>query len=90
MAQRGLLIISERLPFESLQTNWVASLQPDLVPAIQRLWPDLIAGRGGQTISTPLLLTDVNPELLPDGKQGMVQELLDNLLLGLVDTGVNP
>jgi hypothetical protein len=25
MAQRGLMIISERLPFESLQTNWVAS-----------------------------------------------------------------
>jgi len=90
MAQRGLLIIGERLPFESLQTNWVASLQPDLVPAIQRLWPDLIASRGSQMISTPLLLTDINPELLPEGKQGMVQELLDNLLLGLVDTGVTP
>jgi hypothetical protein len=55
-----------------------------------RLWPDLIAGRGGQTISTPLLLTDINPELLPEGKQGMVQELMNNLLLGLVDPGVSP
>lgn len=90
MAQKGLLIISERLPYADLQRNWVASLQPDIVPAIQRLWPDLTAGIGGQTISTPLLLTDVNPELLPEGMQATVQELLDNLLLGLVDPGVSP
>jgi len=90
MAQQGLLIIGERLPYANLQTNWVASLQPDIVPAIQRFWPDLTAGIGGQTISTPLLLTDVNPELLPEGMQATVQELLDNLLLGLVDPGVTP
>ena len=90
MAQRGLQIIGERLPFESLQSNWVASLQPDIIPAIQRLWPDLVAGQGGQTFATPLLLTDVNPELLPEGKQGLVLELLDNLISGLVDTGLSP
>jgi hypothetical protein len=90
MATIGLNIISEDMPAQDLQANWVVSLKPELIPAIQRIFPELLAGNGGQVLPVPLVLDDVNTELLSEGKQRLVQETLDNLQSGLISTGVNP
>ncbi|MBM3153317.1 MAG: hypothetical protein FJZ96_14115 [Chloroflexi bacterium] len=90
MATYNLKIIGERLPYDDLRPNWVASIQPDVAPAIERIWPDLVAGVGGQSLATPLYLTDINPNLLPEGKQGEVERMMDDLAAGLIDTGVAP
>ena len=90
MAQKGLLLIGEDMPAQDLQSNWVVSLKPELIPAIQRLFPDLLAGRGGQTLPIPFILADVNPGLLSEGKQRLVQQTLDDLQAGYISTGVNP
>ena len=90
MAQAGLYIISDEMPMEYLQPNWVASLKPELIPAIQRIFPDLLAGSGGQIIAIPFTLADVNPDLLSEGKQLLVQQTLDDLQAGYISTGVSP
>jgi hypothetical protein len=90
MAQKGVLLISQNLPGEDLRSNWIASIQPDLISALQRIFPDLIAGRGGQVASTPLFLADVNPDLLSEAKMRLVQDVLDGLQNGTIGTGVNP
>ena len=90
MAQNGLLLISQTLPGEDVRSNWVASIQPDLTSAIQRIFPDLVAGNGGQVTPTPLFLTDVNPDLLSDAKMRLVQDVLNGLQNGTIGTGVNP
>lgn len=90
LAQRGLNLIGESLPSNSLKSNWVASLKPDLLPVIQQIFPELLAGHGGQTLASPLSLADVNPDLLSAGKLRLVQEVLDGLQAGTIDTGVTP
>jgi hypothetical protein len=61
-----------------------------VVPAIRNIFPDLLAGKGGQTVPTPLYLTDINPNLLTEGKLRLAQEVLDGLQNGTIGTGVNP
>jgi hypothetical protein len=90
MAQNGVLLISQTLPREDIRSNWIASIQPDLTSSLQRIFPDLVAGKGGQVVPTPLFLTDVNPDLLSDAKLRLVQDVLDGLQNGTIGTGVNP
>lgn len=90
MSQYGLNIISQTRPSDRLAPNWVVSIQPEVVPAIQSIWPDLVAGKGGQNLSLPLFLVDVNPDLLSEGKQNDVQQILDRLQRDEISTGVNP
>ena len=90
MAQDDLQIIGESLPSSALKSSWVASLKPDLLSAVQKIFPDLLAGHGGQTLPSPLYLTDVNSDLLSVGKQRLAQQVLDELQAGLINTGVTP
>jgi hypothetical protein len=90
MSQVGLNIISQSRPSDRLAANWVVSIQPEVMPAIQAIWSDLVAGTGGQNGSLPLFLVDVNPDLLSEGKLNDVQQILDRLQRDEISTGVNP
>ncbi len=90
MAQNGVELISQSLPREDVRPDWVASIQPDLTSALQSIFPDLVAGKGGQVASTPLSLTDVNSSLLSDAKLRLVKDILTGLENGTIGTGVNP
>jgi hypothetical protein len=90
LAQYGVIMVGQELPGEEIRPYWVASIQPNVLPAIQNAFADLLAGRGGQAILTPLYLTDVNSDLLTEGKLRLAQEVLDGLQNGTIGTGVNP
>ncbi len=90
LAEDGVLLVGQELPSEDLRPNWIASIQPNVIPAIQSIFPDLLAGLGGQTVPTPLYLTDVNSDLLTEGKLRLAQEVLDGLQNGTIGTGVTP
>ena len=90
MAQANLLIIGQSLPGEDVRSQWIASIQPDTVAAIKTIFPELVAGRGGKVIPTPLFLVDINPDLLSAGKLRLAQEVLDGLQNGTIGTGVTP
>ncbi len=88
--QKNIKIIGEAMPFEDLRPDWIASIQPKVIPAILQIFPNLVAGKGGQNLSTPLFLTDINPDLLSEGKQRLVEEVLRDLQAGYIDPGVKP
>lgn len=90
LADDGVLLLGEELPAEDLRANWIASIQPNVIPAIQTIFADLLAGRGGQAVPTPLYLTDVNENLLTEGKLRLAQEVLAGLQNGTIGTGVLP
>lgn len=66
------------------KANWAATLSFDPLPAIQKLWPDLLAGKGGQTVDASLSWTDVNADIFTLGRQRLAQEALDGLLDGTI------
>ena len=70
--------------------GWVMTIQPDIIKAIQNAWPDLLAGKGGVTVQSPLGLGDIDPTLLSPGKQRLVEQTLNDLQSGLISTGANP
>jgi hypothetical protein len=87
LGQTGAKIIGTTLP-EPRPGGWVMGIQADAVKAIQTAWPDLLAGKGGQSIPSPLGLADVDPAYLSPGKQRLVQKVLDDLQAGRIATGV--
>ena len=63
---------------------WAASLSPDTIGAIQAAWPNLVNGQGGQSVQSPLALTDVDPSLFSPGKQAQAEQVLADLLAGRI------
>ena len=90
MAQSGVLLISQILPGEDVRPYWIVSIQPDILSALQRIFPELVAGNGGQVDPTPLFLTDVNSDLLSEAKMRLALEVLNGLQNGTIGTGINP
>lgn len=83
----GTQVIGDFLP-SSKPSGWVMTIRNDQVKVIQSAWPDLIAGKGGQSIQSPLGLADVDPTMLSAGKLRLVQQTLNDLESGRISTGV--
>jgi hypothetical protein len=79
----GTSMISTISP-EQRPAGWMMTIQPDVVKAIQNAWPQLTSGQGGQTIQSPLGLADVDPSLLSEGKQRLVEQTLQDLQAGKI------
>lgn len=84
LAGAGVLVIGSSMP-EKIPSNWVVTLQPDQMQSIRAAWNELIAGRGGQTFTSPLTLSDINTDFLTEGKLILVQQTLNEVLAGRVD-----
>jgi hypothetical protein len=71
---------------EEYRNNWVVSLEYDLIAALEEFWPLFIAADSGLEHIPPLLLTDINYDLLSEGKVMMVEKILDEVSRGLIKT----
>jgi hypothetical protein len=89
-ASLGMWMIGENPPPEDARANWIATIQPDWITAVQNAWSDISAGGDGKSYPSPLTLADINPDLLSEGRQRLAQQMLDDLLAGRVGTGVQP
>lgn len=85
---QGVLLVGTSRP-EPRPGGWVMTITPDTIKAIQSAWPQLIAGQGGQSVQSPLGLSDVDSGVLTDGKLRLVQETLNALVAGRILTS-NP
>jgi hypothetical protein len=90
LAQAGIQMIGSSPPADPLKGQWIASIRVDQAEAVRQIWPELIVGNGGLSLSAPLVLADVNPELLSEGRTRLVERILSEMLAGYIDTGVNP
>ena len=67
-----------------------ATIGVNLGSALEKLWPSLLSGTGGQTADPELLITNVNQELFTVGRIRFVEQMLSDLQSGYIDTGVDP
>lgn len=79
----GTMSITDNSPSPK-PASFVMAMQPDVIKAIQAAWPDLIAGKGGVNVQSPLGLTDIDPGTLSPGRQTKVEQVLQGLLDGTI------
>jgi hypothetical protein len=89
LADAGVNIVAGRQPLPDIQDHWIASLQFDLMKSFTEFWPDFTTGAGSDTVTIPLQITDINPDLFSPGKQRLVEVTLADLLEGYIDMGVD-
>jgi len=88
--QAGMHLIGGAPPASSYQANWIASLQSDVVAALENAWPQILSGKGSLQLEPDLVITDVNSNLFSPGRQDLVRKILGDLLSGAIDTRVDP
>jgi hypothetical protein len=74
-------------PQELPELGWVASIRPDPGAALRTQWETLLAGEQVQ-VPMPLQIIEVDETRLSPGRLRLAQETLDDLLDGLIATGV--
>jgi hypothetical protein len=89
LALAGVNLIGGAVAPTQLQQNWVASITVDHMAALRQIWPRLMAGENGISVDVPLAINDRNEALFSIGRQRLADELLQNLMADLIDTGVN-
>jgi hypothetical protein len=82
---QGVYLIGTSAP-DPRPGGWVMTIRPDTIKAIQLAWPDLIAGKGGVNVQSPLGIADVDSSILTPGKLRLAQETLNALLAGRIVT----
>ena len=90
LVQHGMKIIGGEEPPQEFQSSWVATIRPDPGQAVRLIWEDLLADLGGVSLPMPLVIDDVNPDLLSPGRLKLAESVMQELLEGYIDTGVDP
>ena len=81
---QSLVLVGGQAPSDELRPRWAATVSADLLGPLQTLWPDLLAGKGGQTLPAALQITDANENLLTPGKQRLAQDVITGLQDGTI------
>lgn len=91
LSRAGIHVILTDLPPPEFRASWVATLgYGDFLQGVEQVWAGLLKGEAGVKISQPLAFIDTNPELLSPGRKRLAEAMLQDLLAGLIDTGVDP
>lgn len=90
LTEAGVNLIGGASPPGDLRSRWVATIRPNVLPIVQTLWTDLLQGKGGVSLPVALEISDIHPDLLSPGKENLARKFLQDLIGGLVDTGVDP
>jgi hypothetical protein len=86
----GLSYIGGEAPKEDLGDKWIATVRAAPELAIEEIWDHVYVDEGGWTLSMPIIIEDVNHERLSSGRETWVLEILQDLIDGYIDTGVDP
>ncbi len=86
----GVSYVGGGSPGENLGEKWIATVRAAPELAIAEIWDRVRMGKSGGTVSMPVILEDINPERLTPGREAWVQEILQDLIDGYIDTGVDP
>jgi hypothetical protein len=61
-------------------------MEYDQLGALEEFWPKFLAADSGIELTPPLLLTDINYDLLSEGKVQMVEKVIEEVKAGFIKT----
>ncbi len=85
LARSGVNLIGGDAPPEIVRDAWVATLGFSALEAFSIFWPEFAAGVDGQSVSVPLSISDINANLLSQGKLRLLEEMLDEVQAGMIE-----
>ena len=62
----------------------LATVGFDTTAALSQIWPRVLSGAAGQVVDAPLVLEDLNTDLVGEGRLRLVEEMLAELTAGLI------
>ena len=86
----GLSFIGGESPGDDLGEKWIATVRAAPELAIAEIWDQVWMGDSGGTVSMPVIIDDINPERLTLGREVWMQEILQDMIDGYIETGVDP
>lgn len=89
LEELGMKVVSDRSP-ETRRDNWVGTIKLDPAPALELLWPDLLAGAPGVRIPAEIVLTDSELGLLSEGRYRLFKEMAEDLQEGMISLEIVP
>jgi hypothetical protein len=82
LAGQKTVFVGLQSPPVSLKAQWAASVVMDLPAALRLAWPQ--ADTPGAVFTAPLVLQDINSDILTEGKQKLLNQVLQDLQNGLI------
>jgi hypothetical protein len=80
-----VMVVGALPPADELRAQWAATIGLDPFEALSQALPVALAGKSAGSISVPVSLSDVNPDLLSPGRLAMVESLLDEIAAGRIN-----
>ncbi len=88
LATANINIIGGVIPPEDVRDRWVVSIRPEILQNYLEYWPVLVGDEPGFSLPLPILLTDVNPDLLSPGRLRHAEQIFAEVQAGYIFTGV--
>ena len=88
LAENEVRVIAGIAPPAGIEDQWVVSLQFDLLATFLETWPHFIDGSADRVITIPMQFSNVNPEILTPGKQRLANQVMEDILAGYIDLGI--
>jgi hypothetical protein len=85
LVNSGLTLLGTIPPPAELRQSWAASFQPSPVTAIEAAWSSITGTSPPGSVTMPITVRDVNPDLLSPGRLRLVVRTQIDLGLGLID-----
>ena len=82
---REVKVIGAGAPPAALKGQWAATLGLDSLEAIKKALPEMLAGRSAGTLDAPVLLSQVDPDLLSPGRLDLIKKVLVDLASGQIN-----
>jgi len=83
-AGKTVLLLGEQTPPDALRPQWAATVRYDISPVLSQIWPDITANKSGGVLEAPLVVEEVNSDLLGEGRMRLINELIENVKTGAV------
>lgn len=90
LAGSGTRLIGSQTPADALRPAWIATIHLDYTEALTTAWSEAVASMPGRSLSASLIVTDVDTNLIGDGKMRLIHETIAALTAGHIAPNTIP